>query len=427
MLSTAPLLLALAVPQAPPGYYATVDETSASTLRTTLHAVIDDHTRRPYTGGSLDTWDILNLAQENPADSSEILDVYRNRAYTKGDQDYNREHTWPKSYGFPDDGPDNYPFTDCHMLHLCDGGYNSARSNRPFRMCSSACSEYPSDGGGSGSYPGNSNWGSGQFTNGTWEVWSGRRGDVARSLLYADLRYEGDTHGVTGVDEPDLILTDNISLVAASNTGQNEDVAYMGLLSVLLTWHAQDPVDAFELQRNDVVFQLQGNRNPFVDHPEWVDCLWNGSCGGGSGGGGGGGSATNYCTPATPNSSGGSAAITWFGSYTVADQDFTLVVSGLPSSQFGYFLVSQTQAVVINPGGSQGVLCLGGTIGRFSTQIQNSGALGTFSIPVDLTALPTTPAVAVAPGDTWNFTAWYRDNNPGPTSNFTDALAVSFD
>ena len=103
------------------------------------------------------------------------------------------------------------------------------------------------------------------------------------------------------------------------------------------------------------------------------------------------------------------------------------MVSGLPSNQFGYFLVSDTQAIVINPGGSQGVLCLGGTIGRFSGQIQNSGLLGTFSIPVDLTSLPTTPVSAVAPGDTWNFTAWYRDNNPGPTSNFTDALAVTFD
>ena len=167
MIPVTPLLLALAAPQGPPGYYASVDDSTAATLRTTLHAVIDDHTRRPYTGGGIDTWDILNLAQENPADSTEILDVYRNRAFTKGDQDYNREHTWPRSYGIPDDGPDNYPFTDCHMLHLSDG-YNSARSNQR-RYCTSSCSEYPTDGGGSRPTPATPT-GARSATNGTWEV-----------------------------------------------------------------------------------------------------------------------------------------------------------------------------------------------------------------------------------------------------------------
>lgn len=266
----------------PAGYYATVDDTSSATLRTSLHAVIDDHIRFPYTSSGTDTWDILEQAQENPGNTNQIIDIYRNRTYTKiggGSGPYNREHTWPKSYGFPDDGGGNYPFTDCHQLHLCDTGYNSSRANKPFRNCSSGCSEETTDanngeGGGSGSYPGNSNWTSGS----TWETWSGSRGDIARSLFYLDLRYEGGTHGTTNHDEPDLILTNSEALIESSSTGSNEPVAYMGILSVLRQWHLEDPVDDFERDRNDVVFGYQGNRNPFVDHPEWVACLFDDAC-----------------------------------------------------------------------------------------------------------------------------------------------------
>ncbi len=270
----------------PPGYYDTVDPTDATTLRATLHPVIDDHTRYPYTGGPTDTWDILNDADEDPTNPSRIVDVYKNAPYFKFSSSYNREHTWPKSYGFPDDGPTNYPYTDCHTLRLCDAGYNTARSNKPFRYCSATCTEYTTQlhdgmGGGSGTYPGNSNWTAGSFTQGTWEVWSGRRGDVARSILYMDIRYEGGLHSITGIAEPDLIVTDSVALINQSNTGQNESVAYMGILADLLQWHIEDPVDQRERDRNDVVYSYQGNRNPFVDHPEWVSILHGGPPSGG--------------------------------------------------------------------------------------------------------------------------------------------------
>ena len=65
----------------PPGYYDSVDATDPTTLRATLHAVIDDHTRFPYTSGGTDTWDILNLADEDPNDATNILDVYKNASY----------------------------------------------------------------------------------------------------------------------------------------------------------------------------------------------------------------------------------------------------------------------------------------------------------------------------------------------------------
>ncbi len=98
----------------PDGYYGTVDATDSTTLRTTLHAVIDDHQRFPYTSSGTDTWDILELADQDPNDADHILDVYKNASYHKiggGSGVYNREHTWPKSYGFPDDGSGNYPYT----------------------------------------------------------------------------------------------------------------------------------------------------------------------------------------------------------------------------------------------------------------------------------------------------------------------------
>ena len=66
---------------------------------------------------------------------------------------------------------------------------------------------------------------------------------------------------------------------AGSSTGSNESVAYMGILSVLLQWHQEDPVDDKERARNDAIAGYQGNRNPFIDHPEWVSCVFSGACG----------------------------------------------------------------------------------------------------------------------------------------------------
>lgn len=263
------LCTGLVLADPPAGYYDTVDTSSLEAMRATLHDVIDGHQRFPYTAGSTDTWDILNQADEDPLDSGRILDVYRNRSLPKfsgGNNSYNREHTWPNSYGFPDDGWDNLPYTDCHQLMLCDISYNGARGSNIFADCTSGCSSYPTDvhDGVSGvNYRGNAT------PIGIWEVWDHRKGDIARAMFYMDVRYEGDTGS-----EPDLILTDDPYLILASQTGDNEPVAYMGLLATLLAWHEADPVDDKERLHNDVVFQYQQNRNPFVDHPGWVDLLF---------------------------------------------------------------------------------------------------------------------------------------------------------
>ena len=261
----------------PVGYYGSADTSSASALRTSLHEIIDDHQRLPYTSTALDTWDVLEEADEDPSDTGSIVDVYLNQSFAKnggGGGGYNREHAWPKSYGFPVDGSLNYPYTDCHHLFLSDESYNSSRSNKPYDQCDASCTERPTVAGTGGGYPGASNW----TTTGKWETWVGRRGDVARALFYSDVRYEGGLHGGSGAAEPDLVLTEDLAQVVTS--GSNVSLAYMGRLSVLLQWHLDDPVDDLERARNDAIYAHQQNRNPFIDHPEWVACVFQATCSG---------------------------------------------------------------------------------------------------------------------------------------------------
>lgn len=268
-------------------YYASVDPSTPETLRATLHDAIKDHIRHEYTSSATDVWDILREADEDPSNPNNVVTVYKNGSVLKTSSTLNREHTWPKSYGFPDNSTANYPYTDCHHLMMADASYNSSRSNRPYGYCDGSCQEYVTDltngtGGGSGTYPGNSDWGTGQYSNGIWQTWVGKKGNTARAQFYMDLRYEGGTHGYTNVSEPDLILTDDTSLMEASATGDNLPTAYMGRLLALLQWAADDPPDAFDQARNEAVYKHQGNRNPFIDHPEWVSCIFQGTgCGGG--------------------------------------------------------------------------------------------------------------------------------------------------
>ncbi|MDL1949987.1 hypothetical protein FBQ97_09270 [Acidobacteria bacterium ACD] len=261
-------------------YYASVDPTDATTLRTTLHALIQDHVRYPYTAGTTDTWDILNQADEDPANSANVVDIYLNQTYVKisgGQGAYNREHSWPNSYGFSSTGA--IPYTDCHHLFVSEVNYNQDRGNKPYGNCT-GCTRYPTVayggfGGVSGAYPSDSNWKRDPDGNtGLWETWNHRQGDVARAQLYLDVRYEGGTHAVYAQSEPDLVLTDNTSLIVITSASP----AYMGKLTDLLGWHAADRPDDGERRRNEVVEGYQGNRNPFVDHPEWAPCLFQGTC-----------------------------------------------------------------------------------------------------------------------------------------------------
>jgi hypothetical protein len=138
---------------------------------------------------------------------------------------------------------------------------------------------------------------------------------------------------------------------------------------------------------------------------------------------------SRYCTPAAPSSTGAPAALHVTGTTNVLSNDVRITVVDAPPGALVLALVSSTTGLVAMPGGSQGTLCLGsgGSIGRFVGQAAPASSAGTAEVVVDLTALPTpTGFVQVTAGQTWSFQAWYRDANPGPTSNFTDAVSVSF-
>lgn len=269
------------------GYYARVNTSSASQLRCSLHATIRGHTVYPYSSSSgTSTWTILEIADEDPNNAGRILDAYRNRSYAKVTDragsgtglKYNREHTWPNSLGFGstsgDKGLPYAPYTDTHMLYLTDAQWNADRGNKPFADCalSGGCGERITEanngsGGGSGVYPGNSNWVRSPDGNaGAFQVWGKRKGDIARAVLYMAIRYEGGRDAATQQSEPDLELTDDRSRIVITSASP----AYMGLLSTLLAWHQADPPDAAERARNEVIYGFQGNRNPFIDHPEWA-------------------------------------------------------------------------------------------------------------------------------------------------------------
>ncbi len=139
-------------------------------------------------------------------------------------------------------------------MRAADISTNSARTNRAFAECSKPYTDV------AGTY----NGATGSFTSDTEFVWmppANVKGDVARMIFYMATRYEGE-HG-----EPDLELTEEI----LENTDQSP---VHGKLSDLLKWHTEDPVDEAERNRNEIVYGFQGNRNPFIDHPDWVTAIW---------------------------------------------------------------------------------------------------------------------------------------------------------
>ncbi|MBL0040584.1 MAG: Ig-like domain-containing protein [Xanthomonadales bacterium] len=267
----------------PGNYYATVDATSCTTLRSSLHALIRNHTAVSYSGSPPNALTVMNLGDEDPLNSANILDVYKNHSCPKqlsGATCYNKEHTWPNSLGFNDmdDWPNGSgvpypPYTDTHMLYASDVGFNSHRGNLSYGNCTGTCSRddteaYFGFGGGDDDN---------LYNSSVYEVWDHRKGDAARAALYMDVRYEGGTNS-NGQPEPDLRLTDNLSLVNTTPINSPQAIAYMGVRADLIEWANGDLPDTYEQMRNDVVYSFQGNRNPFIDHPEWVNCVFSCNC-----------------------------------------------------------------------------------------------------------------------------------------------------
>ncbi|HAF28413.1 MAG TPA: hypothetical protein DCG75_05130, partial [Bacteroidales bacterium] len=237
----------------PANYYDGTEGLEEEALKAVLNDIIKGHTIYTYTSTLTDTWDILKESDADPNNPSNVILVYSGRS-VNGPQEYNdgagwtREHTWPNSRG--DFGTVRGPGTDLHNLKPCDVSVNSARSNRWFDF---ADVYYYDDGVNTGSKT--------SYTDFVWEPRDEVKGDVARIIFYMATRYEGED------GELDLEV---VNYFPADDSSE----PLMALLHTLKEWHEMDPVDDFERNRNEVIYSYQNNRNPFIDHPEFVEKIW---------------------------------------------------------------------------------------------------------------------------------------------------------
>ena len=136
-----------------------------------------------------------------------------------------------------------------------------------------------------------------------------------------------------------------------------------------------------------------------------------------------GGDIATYCSSNMNSASIIGAQLGATGSTNAADNNLTLNATDLPLDKFCYMIMSQSQGFVGNFGGSQGNLCLGAPFYRFSSNVMVTTG-GQISFSPDFNSLPQNQTFL--PGSTWNFQLWFRDNNPGPTSNTTTGVAITF-
>ena len=170
---------------------------------------------------------------------------------TSGDNIWNREHLWPKSKGFKSDSMTAH--NDCHHLHASEKNINNYRASLDFGEVDSPTKT--------------DNYGN-CWNDTYFEPRDEVKGDIARSLFYMVARYDGDICGTCTLD---LELVDGSVTSSMITSGT---VGRLGDLTTLLKWHYADPVDENEKRRNELVYSYQGNRNPFIDHEEFVSYLY---------------------------------------------------------------------------------------------------------------------------------------------------------
>lgn len=222
-------------------YYKDAFGKEGLSLKAALHEIIDDHTQISYEKA----WEALRETDEDPKNPNNVILFYSGISRSKNSNggnvgQWNREHTWAQSHG--GFGTSMGPGTDIHHLRPTDVQVNSSRGNLDFDNGGSPVS------GCNGCYK----------DSNSFEPPDRVKGDVARILFYMATRYEQG-------DKVDLELNDKVD---------NGSIPFHGKLSVLLEWNELDPVDEFERNRNNVIQKWQGNRNPFIDHPEWVNLIW---------------------------------------------------------------------------------------------------------------------------------------------------------
>ncbi|MFA7126159.1 MAG: endonuclease [Bacilli bacterium] len=215
-------------------YYQGADGLEGSELRSYLSTLLNSNFVGVNYGVARQA---LAIADADPNNSSHVLTIYT-RESVKGEWDgktWTREHVWPNSrLGVPRVSNTKInQASDLHNLRAIIQSVNSSRSNKVFDLITTTNTYYPGE----------------------------DRGDVARILFYMVLKWDI------------LSLVDDI-LPNDTTTNYTLEGAKMSRFSVLWQWHFEDPVDDFERNRNEVIYGYQNNRNPFIDHPEWVALIF---------------------------------------------------------------------------------------------------------------------------------------------------------
>ena len=233
--------------QIPSGYYDSANGLSGEALRSALHDIIDGHSVISYNG----LWNAYRTTDKKA--NGKVWDTYSNCDFTFGSDQcgsysnicdcYNREHTVPQSW-FNEASP---MVSDIFHVIPTDGKVNGYRSSYPYGECENG-TVYGLGKLGSSTTPG--------YTSTVFEPADEYKGDIARIYFYMATRYMDVLSGWGG----------------ASFSGNNLSVWTQNLM---VNWHEQDPVSQKEIDRNNLIYSnFQHNRNPYVDHPEWVAEVW---------------------------------------------------------------------------------------------------------------------------------------------------------
>jgi endonuclease I len=241
----------------PSGYYDAAWGLFGEDLRAALHAIIDDHTVLSYAY----SWEAFYTTDDKP--NGKVWDMYSDipggtppYEYTFGvDQGgiggvegtgYNREHTWPSSWS----GDELLPkYSDLFTIYPTDNYVNNQRGSDPYgEVDSPTWTSLNGSKRGNCTYPG--------YSGIAFEPIDAYKGDLARTFFYVTTRYY--TEDAAWSTSP---MTDGADLLPWA-------------VNMLLEWHEDDPVDRKELERNGTVYTMQGNRNPFIDHPEFADAMF---------------------------------------------------------------------------------------------------------------------------------------------------------
>jgi len=220
-------------------YYSSAVGLKGEALREAIFEIVSDNFKGISYG------EIRYSLQESdvdPLDETQVWCFYKEMTHSiewVGQGTWNREHVWARSKGLGDvNNSTTSQASDMHNLKPEDEAVNTEKSNYDFTEDANDA-DYAGKVGTAGYAPAKS-----------------ARGDVARILMYMEIRYN-EEHG--------LKLDDNVSQAHSPRHGR---------LSDLLKWHNQDPVDPYEVRRNNVIYKYQKNRNPFIDHPELVEYIW---------------------------------------------------------------------------------------------------------------------------------------------------------